>query len=156
MKNYLYKKHKYDVNFSNVIMEKFRSLRYGIKSCNRNQDADLAIMRYELATWQSSGDYSNLSEVRSNYKKWMPVNLCEDDMCYININISPECDKCTKSFNITPAQSVWTLVHNLGFNPNVTTTDESHQEIVGTIVYVNSNTLTVTFSQAVAGWAYLS
>lgn len=155
MKNYASKKYKYDVSFADAIMDKFRNLRYGIKSCNRIQDLDHATMRYELAQWQSSGDYSSLSEIRSNYKKWMPVNLCEDDMCYININVS-ECKDCAKSFHITTAQTVWTITHNLGFNPNITTTDDSREEIVGIVEYVNSNIATITFSQPVTGWAYAS
>lgn len=156
MKNYLEKKDKYFKNYASAVVTNFRNIRYGITACCNNlEDFDLAFMRYELSKWQSSGDYCSLSEIRSNYKKWLPVNLCSDDMCYININVN-ECDKCAKSFHITLPQSTWTLVHNLGFNPSVTTTDNDGQEILGIVNYVDSNTVTITFSEPVIGWAYIS
>lgn len=152
MKNYSEKLEKYNHIYADSVMNIFRNLKYGITACN-TIDADLAFMRYELANWQASGDYSCLSEVRSNYKKWLPVNLCSDDMCYINVNINIS---GSKSFHVTTAQSVWLFSHNLGFNPNVTTTNEIGEEIVGLVDYVDSNTIQITFSEPVTGWAYLS
>jgi hypothetical protein len=46
---------------------------------------------------------------------------------------------------VTPA-ATWTIVHNLGYYPNVTTVDSSHREVVGEITYTDINTVTVTFS----------
>lgn len=155
MKNYAEKKDRYNKNFADAISSQFRSLKYGVTSCKKSQDLDLAIMRKELADWQSSGDYSSLSEIKSNYKKWLPVNLCEDDMCYININVN-DCNKCAKSYHVTTPSQVWTFNHNLGFNPNVTTTDDNHEEIVGVVEYLTDNIVKITFSQAITGWAYIS
>jgi hypothetical protein len=53
-------------------------------------------------------------------------------------------------------QLVWTITHNLGFAPNVTTTDINGGIIEGDIDYVNDTTITVTFSEAYSGYAYLS
>jgi hypothetical protein len=152
MKNYIIHKNKYNTKFADVMTDKFRNLKYGITTCHKHEDVDLIIMRKELSDWQSSGDYSTLSEVRTEYKKWLPVNITCEDMCYININVNSG----SKSYHVTPAAAVWTFVHNLGFNPNVTTTDESKQEIVGIVDYLNNNTIQITFSQPVAGYAYLS
>jgi hypothetical protein len=153
MKDFAAKKEKYFCDFASLMTAKFLKMKYGVANCVVQKDPDLITMRYELAVWQSSGDFSSLSEVRTNSKKWLPINLLCDDICNITvINNNGE----GKSFHITPAQSVWTLVHDLSFVPNVTTTDENGQEILGTVVYVNDTTITVTFSQPVAGWAYLS
>lgn len=52
--------------------------------------------------------------------------------------------------------AVWTIVHGLGFNPAVTTVDTLGREFLGAVGYVDLNTVTVTFSTAATGKAYLS
>jgi hypothetical protein len=153
MKDFAAKKEKYFSEFADLIEATFLKMKYGVANCKTQKDPDLITMRYELATWQSCCDFSTLSEIRSNSKRWLPINLsCEDSYCNVTIISGPE----GKSFHITPPQTVWTLVHDLSFMPNVTTTDENGQEILGTVVYVSDTLITVTFSQPVSGWAYLS
>jgi len=52
--------------------------------------------------------------------------------------------------------STWSITHNLGFKPNVTTIDSASLNIEGNIVHVNDNSLNVVFSIATTGFAYLS
>jgi len=60
-------------------------------------------------------------------------------------------------FSQPTAASTWTIVHNLGFYPNVSVADSTNREIVpGDITYTNATTVTLTFNPAVAGSAYLS
>ena len=55
------------------------------------------------------------------------------------------------------SSDTWVIVHNLGFNPNVTVVDSSGTLYEGEIAYnTNRNSLTVTFSSAFSGKAYLS
>ena len=54
------------------------------------------------------------------------------------------------------ASATWTITHNLGWYPNVTVQDSSGSVVEGEIAYNNSNTLTVTFTGAFSGDAYLS
>ena len=55
------------------------------------------------------------------------------------------------------ASTVWTINHNLGFNPNVTAVDSAGTEIwPGDVIYLSANQLQLTFSAAVGGEAYLS
>lgn len=157
MKSYLDKAEKYNKEFADGMVSLMRNKRYGISTCIPQKDLDLLIMRKELVDWQTSGDYSPMSSIRTNYKKWLPVKFCEEDMCYVNVNInvnSPEA--ISKAYRVTPAQTIWTFTHDLGFFPNVTTTNDSNEEIVGTVTYIDINTLKVEFSSAVSGWAYLS
>jgi hypothetical protein len=56
----------------------------------------------------------------------------------------------------TTPVATWTIVHNLGFYPNVTVVDSSHREVVGEISYVDVNTVQIIFSAAFGGDAYLS
>ena len=50
----------------------------------------------------------------------------------------------------------WVINHNLGFKPNVTVVDSAGTMYEGEIAYTNTNSLTVSFSAAFSGKAYLS
>jgi hypothetical protein len=52
--------------------------------------------------------------------------------------------------------SQWTINHNLGFNPQISIRDNNGQIIEGQITYNNLNTITLDFSIAISGTAYLS
>ena len=52
--------------------------------------------------------------------------------------------------------AVWVITHNLGSFPSVTVVDNLNQVVVGDIAYNSSNTLTITFTTAFAGYAYLN
>jgi hypothetical protein len=49
-----------------------------------------------------------------------------------------------------------TISHNLGFVPNVLTTDLSGNEISGVVTDATISILQITFSEPVSGYAYLS
>ena len=50
----------------------------------------------------------------------------------------------------------WVIPHNLGFFPNLTVQDSSGTIYEGEITHTNSGSLTVSFSSAFSGTAYLS
>lgn len=52
--------------------------------------------------------------------------------------------------------SSWSITHNLGYYPNVTVVDSSNRAVLGEVVYTDPNTLSVQFSAAFGGKAYLS
>ena len=52
--------------------------------------------------------------------------------------------------------NAWVITHNLGFKPNVTVVDSAGTIYEGEITYTNTNSLTVSFSSAFSGKAYLS
>lgn len=55
------------------------------------------------------------------------------------------------------SQSItWVIVHNLGFRPNVIVMDYGQNNIECDIEHVNENQLTLSFSEGVSGYAYLS
>ncbi len=51
---------------------------------------------------------------------------------------------------------LWTVVHSLGFYPNVTVVDTDTSELEGDLQYIDLNTITIEFAVPVAGIAYLS
>jgi hypothetical protein len=58
--------------------------------------------------------------------------------------------------NQSALSATWTINHDLNFNPNVTAQDSGGSTIEGNVEYINSNSLTITFSAASSGVAYLS
>ena len=54
------------------------------------------------------------------------------------------------------AASTWSITHNLGKFPSVTLVDGTGSEMEATVVHGSTNSLTVTFSQAESGQAYLN
>ena len=93
------------------------------------------------------------------------VNLVEVNSggCITRININPAItinNNNNSSFVFTQdcaqPQLVWNINHNLNLVPNVWTVDCNGNNIQGTTAVINNNTITITFSTAVAGKAYLS
>jgi hypothetical protein len=56
---------------------------------------------------------------------------------------------------VSPA-TLWTINHNLNKYPSVTVVDSANTEVIGDVQYSNTNTLTVAFSSAFSGKAYLN
>jgi len=50
----------------------------------------------------------------------------------------------------------WNVVHNLGYYPNVSIKEYGNKTVEGEVVYINANSLTILFSVAISGYAYLS
>lgn len=55
-----------------------------------------------------------------------------------------------------PASDVWVITHNLGKHPSVTVQDSAFDAVDGDVFYNDANTLTITFSAAFSGFAYLN
>lgn len=54
------------------------------------------------------------------------------------------------------ASSTWTITHNLERFPDVTVVDSSGNVVVGDTTYNSNNQITLTFSTAFSGSAYLN
>ena len=55
----------------------------------------------------------------------------------------------------SPATS-WAIVHDLGGKPSVTIVDTSDTHVVGDVTYNSTTSITVAFTAAFAGYAYLT
>ena len=60
------------------------------------------------------------------------------------------------TFNQAVASTTWNVTHILGKNPSVSIVDTSDQEVFAQVDYINTNSLTITFSSAQAGKAYMN
>jgi len=54
------------------------------------------------------------------------------------------------------SSNTWTIVHNLDFYPNVTVFDSAGSMVEGSVTHSSKTTLTIAFSAAISGKAYLS
>lgn len=54
------------------------------------------------------------------------------------------------------AATVWSVTHNLKFYPNVSIVDSALSHVMGEVTYINENSLTVSFTSAFSGKAFLS
>lgn len=59
-------------------------------------------------------------------------------------------------FDQQVASSVWVVVHNMGKFPSVSIVDTANDQVEGEVRYNSNNQLTITFTAAVAGKAYLN
>lgn len=54
------------------------------------------------------------------------------------------------------AATTWSITHNLGKHPSITVVDSGGDEVIPAIAYPSPNAVTLTFSGAVSGVAYLN
>lgn len=54
------------------------------------------------------------------------------------------------------ASTTWTVTHNMGKNPSVSIIDSSGDEVLGEVNHISDNQLTITFTAAFSGVAYLN
>lgn len=52
------------------------------------------------------------------------------------------------------ANSIWTVNHNLNKHPTIAVIDSSNKVVIGDIIYLSVNSLTISFTSAFAGKAY--
>ena len=55
----------------------------------------------------------------------------------------------------TPA-TTWNITHSLGKFPSVSVVDSANTQVYGNVDYIDNNSLTLTFSSAFSGKAYLN
>lgn len=59
-------------------------------------------------------------------------------------------------YNQIAASASWNITHNLGKNPSVSIVDSGGNWVVGDVLYINNNELTINFNSAFSGTAYLN
>ena len=73
----------------------------------------------------------------------------------INIDPSDATDKTFEYQQVTPA-TTWNITHNLAKFPSITVIDTGDTVVTGQYTYIDNNNVTLTFSAAFAGKAYLN
>lgn len=58
--------------------------------------------------------------------------------------------------NQSTAASTWTISHNLGFFPSVNVVDNGGNMVIGDVLYITENQVSISFSASFGGKAYFS
>jgi hypothetical protein len=95
-------------------------------------------------------------EIDTNKMKIGTGNLAWADLPYTGIDSQELIPLVSYTHTQGSAETIWTVNHNLGFYPSVTVFLSSGDVVEGAIEHQDSNTLTITFSVAISGTAYLS
>jgi hypothetical protein len=118
------------------------------------------VSKYQIQTCHAGPRSIGMSYVGQNNS----ANIIEVNSggCITRINVNPSItiNNNNSSFvftqNCADPQLVWYINHNLNLVPNVWSEDCNGDNISGVIDVINNNQITLTFSSAVAGNAYLS
>ncbi len=54
------------------------------------------------------------------------------------------------------ASTTWSIIHSLGGRPSVTVVDSGGTVVIGEVVYNSDTSITINFSAAFSGFAYLT
>jgi hypothetical protein len=81
--------------------------------------------------------------------------LSEDEYTLIDVNSTNSGDK-HYSHNQSSASNVWSVTHNLGKFPSISVVDSGKNVVVGDVQYIDANSLTITFTAAFSGKAYMN
>ena len=95
-------------------------------------------------------------ETDTNKMKIGVGNVAWNDLPYTGIDSAELVPLVSYTHNQASESTTWTVAHNLGFYPSVTVFLSSGDVVEGAIAHVDSNSLTITFSVAISGTAYLS
>ncbi len=150
-------KDRYVENFASSVYNEFRRLKYGIKSCSPSGKLWLNVLRNEIIDYQLLGDDPNICSKACSVDPLKVSIECNSNVCSTPCTIV-KVGTALNAFvytQVIPA-SVWTIIHNLGYVPNVFAEDENGIDIVGVVSVLNNNELTITFNNPIAGVAYLS
>jgi hypothetical protein len=145
-------KDRYYINFADSYFAEYNHLKYGLKTCVPLGKLWQDQLRYDLLEYGGDTDFCNYC---------VDVDLAKVVIYYPG-STGPTCniikENNTFIYNqpCNNPQSVWTITHNLGYVPNVFIEDCTGCDIEGVVTVLNNSTIIITFSQPVAGKAYLS
>lgn len=121
-------------------------------------------VRYYISTL--SGQITTVKPVYPNIARYIgtassetqlefnPLDINYDDYLQTQIN-NIETDK-NFEFTQSVASASWSINHNLGKRPSVTIIDTGGNQVIGDIIYVDNNNITLNFSAAFSGTATLN
>jgi hypothetical protein len=95
-------------------------------------------------------------EIDTNKMKIGVGNVAWNDLPYTGVDVDELVPLISYEHTQGISDAEWVIQHNLGFYPSVTVFDSALSEVEGAIEHQDVNSLTITFSVAISGTAYLS
>lgn len=82
--------------------------------------------------------------------------ILENDGIDATFSISPNIQDLNYVHYQNSAVTQWTVEHNLGKFPSVTVIDNNGETVFADVNYIDANTLTIDFSEAFSGKAFIN
>lgn len=82
--------------------------------------------------------------------------ILENDGIDSTFSISPNIQDLNYVHYQNEAKDTWIVEHNLGKNPSVTVIDNDGETVFADVTYIDANTLTIEFSEAFSGKAFIN
>ena len=120
------------------------------------QDNISTFGHYKVTAYTISGTNANFYNLTLNFLGGNGSLEIESIYEIINFVKADAAGDLNFTFNQAVASTTWNVTHNLGKNPSVSIVDTSDQEVFAQVDYINTNSLTITFSSAQAGKAYMN
>ncbi len=139
------------------ILKNFISPKYGAAYVVSVYDGDgVQISELDNASWLF--DYkagvltfeTDRTETGATSGDSISIEVCQ----YVGRTLADEVQ--TSTWVQSVSASTWTITHNLNRYPSVDVVDSGGDVCIGDVKYIDANTLTVSFSGAFSGKAYLS
>lgn len=151
-------RNKFAIKIAEHVYSKYMVDAYELRACNVIYDVN-KLEKFKLKIdWSGYG----LSCDKLNPNKKSILKIVADPMMPIveNDDILITSQECNYLHIQSTEAEVWSVVHNLGYNPNVTTvlvnSDGTETEVHGLVTYLDINTLRIEFNEPTSGKAYLS
>lgn len=95
-------------------------------------------------------------EIDTNKMKIGDGSTAWNSLPYMGIDANELIPLLSYTHEQTSANTIWTINHGLGYRPSVTIFDNTATEVEGAVTHVDNNNVSIEFSIAITGTAYLS
>ena len=82
------------------------------------------------------------------------IKVKKSDGSVVNLEVAASGSDAHYTHNQSTVATSWSVTHNLGKKPTVSIVDTNDSEVIGTVQYIDNNSLVITLQQAYAGKAY--
>ena len=127
-----------------------------IKITDRNDLSSFGVYTFTSLTLVSNATGMHIYDIGLAFQGGKSAGAIQSNHIYgINIDLSGATDKTFTYEQVTPA-TTWDVQHNLAKFPSITVIDTGDTVVTGQYEYKDNNNVTLTFSAAFAGKAYLN
>ena len=136
------------VNFTNILCATDTNVQVALETLDKHTHPEIASISAAIITLDS------VKQDKITLVGGSGVTIVESPQDTWTISVSGT-DTFFEYQQVT-ASTLWTVNHNLNRHPSVTTTNTTGGVINGTVTYINNNTVTIRFTPAKTGFAYLN
>ena len=136
------------VNFTNILGATDTNVQVALETLDKHTHPEIASISAAIITLDS------VKQDKITLVGGSGVTIVESPQDTWTISVSGT-DTFFEYQQVT-ASTLWTVNHNLNRHPSVTTTNTTGGVINGTVTYINNNTVTIRFTPAKTGFAYLN